>query len=546
MEGPSVQERFAPHNACFGCGPSNPKGLRIRSFEEGDHLVARWRAEEHHQAFPGVLNGGIVGALLDCHSNWAATVALMRAQGLESPPCTVTSDFAVTLKRPTPMDAGDLALGEGRGGRGGPRDGRGDAERGGEGDRHLPRDLRGGEAGASRVPPLVSGARLREGEPDETAPISRASRRGRSGWRSRARAALGRRRGGHASRAPRRPWMAGRGGVEGALRTGAGPAAPGRFAAGEGRSGPGQADAEPVLHRRPGLGNPEHGMGGRVDLEPERLRSRREERRGRLGGGGLRPRAPAPAGGQGRWTQLPRGVQRTRLAPRLDPGDGGRHLAGRLRPARVRGQVPAGTGGERGGGRALVSRLRRSDHAGWPVRAGRRMRHGGSRRAGAGRRVRELLQAVRHGCGEPARGRGGDRGRSRPAGERLHAPGPLLGAEGRRRPELRRRHPADAADPRTAGDVRWSVADSRGGLRCSVQAADPPLRRLLRCVPHESALGGASQTARPQPDGSPDDLPGPGHRAGGGDLEAVPLRGDEAGERGPGRLRPDHPQCAGA
>ena len=100
MEGPSVQERFAPHNACFGCGPSNPKGLRIRSFEEGDHLVARWRPEEHHQAFPGVVNGGIVGALLDCHSNWAATVALMQAQGLPTPPCTVTSDFAVTLKRP--------------------------------------------------------------------------------------------------------------------------------------------------------------------------------------------------------------------------------------------------------------------------------------------------------------------------------------------------------------------------------------------------------------------------------------------------------------
>ncbi len=71
--------------------------------------MARWRAEEHHRAFPGVLNGGIVGALLDCHSNWAATVALMRAQGLESPPCTVTSDFAVTLRRPTPMD-GEISL----------------------------------------------------------------------------------------------------------------------------------------------------------------------------------------------------------------------------------------------------------------------------------------------------------------------------------------------------------------------------------------------------------------------------------------------------
>jgi acyl-coenzyme A thioesterase PaaI-like protein len=103
MNGPSVQERFAPRNICFGCGPANHKGLRIRSFEEGDHLVATWMPEAHHQAFPGVLNGGIVGALLDCHSNWAATMALMRAQGLESPPCTVTSDFAVTLRRPTPV-----------------------------------------------------------------------------------------------------------------------------------------------------------------------------------------------------------------------------------------------------------------------------------------------------------------------------------------------------------------------------------------------------------------------------------------------------------
>jgi acyl-CoA thioesterase FadM len=29
----------------------------------------------------------------------------MNAQGAESPPCTVTADFHVTLKRPTPMDA---------------------------------------------------------------------------------------------------------------------------------------------------------------------------------------------------------------------------------------------------------------------------------------------------------------------------------------------------------------------------------------------------------------------------------------------------------
>jgi len=41
--------------------------------------------------------------LLDCHSNWAAAMHLMKAGGLETPPCTVTAEFAVKLKRPTPL-----------------------------------------------------------------------------------------------------------------------------------------------------------------------------------------------------------------------------------------------------------------------------------------------------------------------------------------------------------------------------------------------------------------------------------------------------------
>ncbi|HEY1958953.1 MAG TPA: PaaI family thioesterase [Polyangiaceae bacterium] len=104
MSEPSVQERYAPKNECFGCGPANARGLRIRSFEQGDELVAEFRAEPHHLAFPGVLNGGICGALLDCHSNWAAAMHLMHKTGADAPPCTVTADFHVTLKRPTPID----------------------------------------------------------------------------------------------------------------------------------------------------------------------------------------------------------------------------------------------------------------------------------------------------------------------------------------------------------------------------------------------------------------------------------------------------------
>jgi len=100
----SIQEIYSPEGICFGCGPANEKGLRIRSFEEDGEFVAEWRAEGFHQAFPGVLNGGIIGALLDCHSNWAAAIHLMKKAGEDRPPCTVTAEFHVKLLRPTPVE----------------------------------------------------------------------------------------------------------------------------------------------------------------------------------------------------------------------------------------------------------------------------------------------------------------------------------------------------------------------------------------------------------------------------------------------------------
>ncbi|HZX96028.1 MAG TPA: PaaI family thioesterase [Myxococcales bacterium] len=101
----SLQDTYGPNVICFGCGPANPKGLQIKSFVQEDECVAEHRVEKHHQAFPGVVNGGIIGTLLDCHSNWTATWALMQKTGAKVPPCTVTADFHVVLKRPTPVDA---------------------------------------------------------------------------------------------------------------------------------------------------------------------------------------------------------------------------------------------------------------------------------------------------------------------------------------------------------------------------------------------------------------------------------------------------------
>ena len=111
----SDQDRYAPNSICFGCGPANSKGLQIKSHWEGSppaagattfdggEFIMEFLPEEHHQAFPGVINGGILGTLLDCHSNWCAATALMHRNGWDQAQCTVTADFHVRLKRPTPQ-----------------------------------------------------------------------------------------------------------------------------------------------------------------------------------------------------------------------------------------------------------------------------------------------------------------------------------------------------------------------------------------------------------------------------------------------------------
>ena len=101
----ALQDRYSPQGECFGCGPANAKGLRIKSRVEGDKVVAEFTPEAHHLAFPGMVNGGIIGALLDCHCNWTAASHLMKERGLDAPPCTVTASYAIELKRPTPLDA---------------------------------------------------------------------------------------------------------------------------------------------------------------------------------------------------------------------------------------------------------------------------------------------------------------------------------------------------------------------------------------------------------------------------------------------------------
>ena len=100
----SLQETYAPNNACFGCGPANDRGLHIRSFPKGNEVLAEFQPQTYQEAFTGMLSGGIIGTLLDCHCNWTAAYHLMKRDVADHPPCTVTADYAIKLLRPTPTD----------------------------------------------------------------------------------------------------------------------------------------------------------------------------------------------------------------------------------------------------------------------------------------------------------------------------------------------------------------------------------------------------------------------------------------------------------
>jgi len=106
----AIQDFYAPEFAhCFGCGPANAQGWRLKSFVEGEDTVARFAPSAHYTGgFPGHVYGGMIASLLDCHG--AASAAAFahrdrgRALGDDGPPIRfVTASLKVDYLRPTPM-----------------------------------------------------------------------------------------------------------------------------------------------------------------------------------------------------------------------------------------------------------------------------------------------------------------------------------------------------------------------------------------------------------------------------------------------------------
>jgi len=103
----ALNEELLKGNRCFGCGPDNPEGLKIRIFRDGtrtDRLVGTYLPRDSAGGFPHIVHGGLQFTALDCMAGW--TMFALRNPGKMMP---LTRSAATRYHRPARLGA-ELAL----------------------------------------------------------------------------------------------------------------------------------------------------------------------------------------------------------------------------------------------------------------------------------------------------------------------------------------------------------------------------------------------------------------------------------------------------
>lgn len=107
MKQQAIQDKNPEYiSHCFGCGRNNEYGLQIKSYWERDEVVCTWKLKEYHLAGNGVLNGGIIATLIDCHCMNTAGAFLLREESNKAIKIGAYATGTLTVKYlyPTPID----------------------------------------------------------------------------------------------------------------------------------------------------------------------------------------------------------------------------------------------------------------------------------------------------------------------------------------------------------------------------------------------------------------------------------------------------------
>lgn len=87
---------------CFGCSPTNPFGLKLTFYEEGDHVITDWQPSVNYQGYINILHGGIMGTLIDEIASWVVFIK-MKTGGF-------TSNMSLRFKHHVRTDEGPIHL----------------------------------------------------------------------------------------------------------------------------------------------------------------------------------------------------------------------------------------------------------------------------------------------------------------------------------------------------------------------------------------------------------------------------------------------------
>jgi acyl-coenzyme A thioesterase PaaI-like protein len=96
-------------NSCYGCGPINENGLRIKSYWDGDESICTFTPRPYHTAGPKhFVNGGLISTLIDCHCVCTAIAYAYRKEnraiGSDPRIWCVTASLKVNYLKPTPIN----------------------------------------------------------------------------------------------------------------------------------------------------------------------------------------------------------------------------------------------------------------------------------------------------------------------------------------------------------------------------------------------------------------------------------------------------------
>lgn len=88
---------------CFCCAPTNPVGLHLEFWEDGDDVLTQWNPGEKFQGWVNTLHGGVIGMLMDEVAGWVInrklqTTGVTMQLNVKYKKPVMTTDSLVTVR----------------------------------------------------------------------------------------------------------------------------------------------------------------------------------------------------------------------------------------------------------------------------------------------------------------------------------------------------------------------------------------------------------------------------------------------------------------